>query len=400
MPTSNKIVTVSGTGYTVDVTVCNLDADLTLKDFVVLHNGVLVSNTNYTKTTRTILTYTGTALPSTTVEVRRRTPTNYILGARYGSRIRSDDWNKELDRITRRAEEYELNGVGAGSITGSQAPQNDPFGASWASDIVYPPTRQAVYSWGVNLVNATQLSSTLSSYVTNTALSTLLTNYALSASPSFTGNPTVPTQLTTDSSTRIANTAFVQNLISGLNLPTTYAPLASPTFTGTPSAPTPAAGNSSTRLATTAFVSQSQRPFVDATRNTTPQALAHNTYTTLVWNNEISDADNVYNSTTGAFTVPAGLGGYYEFTGAVLLSAGCNNLIVEIYVNGVSARRIGQSQAGSDVLFGLPFTGSVLLGAGDVVTLRFYLFNGSSASRDMLVTSGAFNWVTMKRLNV
>lgn len=191
MPTSNKIVTVSGTGYTVDVTVCNLDADLTLKDFVVLHDGVLVSNTNYTKTTRTILTYTGTALATTTVEVRRRTPTSYILGARYGSRIRSDDWNKELDRITRRAEEYELNGVGAGSITGSQAPQNDPFGASWASDIVYPPTRQAVYSWGVNLVNATQLSSTLSSYVTNTALSTLLTNYALSASPSFTGNPIV-----------------------------------------------------------------------------------------------------------------------------------------------------------------------------------------------------------------
>lgn len=42
--------------------------------------------------------------------------------------------------------------------------------------------------------------------------------------------------------------------INGVDIPSTYAPLASPTFTGTPAAPTPSTSDSSTKLATTAFV--------------------------------------------------------------------------------------------------------------------------------------------------
>jgi hypothetical protein len=51
---------------------------------------------------------------------------------------------------------------------------------------------------------------------------------------------------TSDNSTKIATTAYVQ--AQG------YAPLASPTFTGTPSAPTASTGDNSTKLATTAYV--------------------------------------------------------------------------------------------------------------------------------------------------
>jgi hypothetical protein len=135
------------------------------------------------------------------------------------------------------------------------------------------------------------------------------------ASPTFQGSPTVPTAPTGDSSTLIANTAFVtsfvEDYVNDYNLPAATIstlggivvgnglavtdngtlsanvlsyqgrtgniviessdlqvpyvegvvnPLAgtfiltSPEFTGTPTAPTPAAGNSSTQIATTAFV--------------------------------------------------------------------------------------------------------------------------------------------------
>jgi uncharacterized delta-60 repeat protein len=75
-----------------------------------------------------------------------------------------------------------------------------------------------------------------------------LTTKAPIASPSFTGNPTAPTQTVGNNSTRLATTAFVNTAIS------TKANLESPTFTGTPLAPTPTAGLDNTQIATTAFV--------------------------------------------------------------------------------------------------------------------------------------------------
>jgi endosialidase-like protein len=68
---------------------------------------------------------------------------------------------------------------------------------------------------------------------------------ALLASPVFTGTPSAPTQPTTDNSTRLATTAFVQAF---------SAPLASPAFTGIPTGPTAPDGTSTNQLATTAFV--------------------------------------------------------------------------------------------------------------------------------------------------
>jgi hypothetical protein len=70
--------------------------------------------------------------------------------------------------------------------------------------------------------------------------------YVPLASPAFTGTPVAPTQSTSDNSTDIATDAFVKNQA--------YASLASPTFTGTPAAPTASAGDNSTKLATTAYV--------------------------------------------------------------------------------------------------------------------------------------------------
>lgn len=65
-------------------------------------------------------------------------------------------------------------------------------------------------------------------------------------SPTFGGLPTAPTQANSDSSTRLATTAYVKNQA--------YATLASPALTGTPTAPTQAVAANGTSLATTAFV--------------------------------------------------------------------------------------------------------------------------------------------------
>lgn len=91
------------------------------------------------------------------------------------------------------------------------------------------------------------------------------------ASPTFTGVASAPTATPGDNSTKIATTAFVAAALSGGGPVTSVngytgvvvlgvsdiagaAPTVSPTFTGTPTAPTQTLSDSSTKLATTAFV--------------------------------------------------------------------------------------------------------------------------------------------------
>jgi hypothetical protein len=90
--------------------------------------------------------------------------------------------------------------------------------------------------------SSTKIATT--AYVQNNLIS-----YAPLASPALSGTPTAPTQTSTDNSTKIATTAFVQSHVA-----TGYAPIDSPAFTGTPTAPTPSVSNNSTQLATTSFV--------------------------------------------------------------------------------------------------------------------------------------------------
>ncbi|MBD2200144.1 MULTISPECIES: hypothetical protein [Calothrix] len=109
MSTAFVTVTRSGTNFVIDVTAANLLTDLSIKDFVVFHDGVSVSNSSYTKTTPTTLTYTGTSIPSTVIQVRRKTPNSVVQTVSYGSKFSSSLWNSEMDRSIRRFEEYDLN---------------------------------------------------------------------------------------------------------------------------------------------------------------------------------------------------------------------------------------------------------------------------------------------------
>jgi hypothetical protein len=99
--------------------------------------------------------------------------------------------------------------------------------------------------------------------VNGTALAADLANKANLASPEFTGTPKAPNPASSDNSTQIATTAFVQAATAGIALQTAVdgkADRISPIFEGTPILPTgttgvtQALGNNSTKLATTAYV--------------------------------------------------------------------------------------------------------------------------------------------------
>ena len=104
---------------------------------------------------------------------------------------------------------------------------------------------------------------------------------------------TCTTQSSSDSSTKLANTQFIQ-----LN----YAPLISPALTGIPTAPTAAPGTSTTQLATTAFAQSAGFP--SGTRLIFDQPSAP-----VGWTRDISDRANnrmiVLNSST-TFTATGG----------------------------------------------------------------------------------------------
>lgn len=113
-----------------------------------------------------------------------------------------------------------------------------------------------------------------------------VTGAAPLASPNLTGDPTTPTGTFGDTSTQIANNAFVAAAIAGSTAPVTSvngqtgavslgvadipgaAPLASPALTGVPIAPTAAANTNTTQVATTGYVigqASNSSPIVDGT---------------------------------------------------------------------------------------------------------------------------------------
>ncbi|HBM2679301.1 TPA: phage tail protein [Enterobacter hormaechei] len=91
------------------------------------------------------------------------------------------------------------------------------------------------------------------------------TQYAPKVSPTFTGTPKAPTAAAGTNTTQIANTAFVQAVVTALNNALALkAPLASPALTGTPTAPTAAQTVNNTQVATTAFVKSAIAALVDS----------------------------------------------------------------------------------------------------------------------------------------
>jgi hypothetical protein len=106
---------------------------------------------------------------------------------------------------------------------------------------------------------------------------TIATNFQVLGTTTLAG-ATATTPATSDNSTKVATTAYVQN--QG------YAPLASAALTGTPTAPTAAADANSTQIATTAYVDGNYLP------------------TSLDWGHNFSSTTTVpFNTSTGHMNV-------------------------------------------------------------------------------------------------
>ena len=412
MATNNASGSYSGTGFTVSVTVCNLDTDLTIVDYLPFFNGVPGNPNLFTKTSPTVLTYIGASLGAvTTIIIQRRTPNTTRTGlVTFASRFSSDAWNKEVDRTVRHSEEYALNGIGPGSVVIAPTPQDTAYPTGWFGDTTFSATRNALYNilstlsplasptFTGNPVVPTQALNDNTTKIANTAfVINQLAGYATLGSPSFTGNPTVLTQVTSDNSTKIANTAFVQNNLA------LYAPLASPTFTGTPTLPgasigfTQNGGDTTTKLATTGFVSFSNRPAFELSETVGGQSIANGVFTQLTFNTKSTDTNGAVSSS--AFAVPTNLNGYYFFTAGFLLNATASGIALDIYVNGVSAKRVQFVQNSTDQ--GVSVYGSALikLSVGDVVTLRAFQSNSGTAVRFISTSGGIYTYFTGCRMN-
>jgi hypothetical protein len=190
-------IDISGTSFLLDVTPLELSLNLSVADFQVTHNGII--NNNYTKTNDTLLQYSGTNVTlGTRIVARRITPlvpseTNFI------STTTAVDLSNALDKLRLECDElsgytnYIANQVVQGGLTLGAIPiNNGAFPTGWVGDTNNAPSRNA----------------------TANILSTLATI----ASPALTGNPTAPTQASTDNSTRIATTAFVRSMMTATAL--------------------------------------------------------------------------------------------------------------------------------------------------------------------------------------
>jgi len=323
MPTSPVTATVSGASFSVNVTAASLDPVLSIRDFLVLENGTLTINPNsYTKNTATSITYAGPSLAANTnLEIRRYTPRNIRTVVTPNTKVRATDWNLEFDRRVRIQEELDLYGAGGGFSV--RLPLNDAYGITWATDVLFPPTRQALYN-KIELL-ASKASPVFTGVVTvptpatadnsTTAASTAyvksnLGGLAPIASPALTGSPTAPTPSTSDNSTLLSTTAYVKN-----NL-TSYATLSSPSFTGTPLAPTTAGGQNNTQVVNARALLTRSRPIVIA-RRVAALSLTINTWTDITYDTIITDTSGTFNGTT--FTAP--YTGVYEFAGLVAVGS-------------------------------------------------------------------------------
>ena len=222
----------SGTSFTIDTTAANLSEDLNTKDFLVLDqtNEVTLSNVNFTKTSQTVLTYSGPDIGTDiSLEVRRNTPVERFQIQQFGNKFDSSTYNEETDRILGRIFEITLFGAGATEFF-IPTPQNQAYAATWATDLVRGRTANVLYDemekmprladnetitgtrifqGAVTVDNTTLTIDTDASIVANGNLD------INSSSADFTGvtNFTRATPSTPTNNTEVSTTAFVRNAI-------------------------------------------------------------------------------------------------------------------------------------------------------------------------------------------
>lgn len=373
LSTANVTDTKSGTGWTIDVTAANLLSDLSIKDFVMLIAGTLEPNSNITKTSQTVLTYNGASISSSTVEVRRVTPENRFQETTFAEKFSSTIYNEEIDRLIRKSYEYTLNGIGPGSTATIQTPLDDAYGVGWDADTVRPATRNALYdkfelqgdladdeAITGNWTAPTQADANNSTRLATTAYADTRVTNALANSPALGGNPTTTTQAVDNNSTRIATTAFVQTQLENV--------------------PTATQGDVDESAANTEFVTELVNPV--ALVNTRATVTTSSTNVIIVYTVEDIDANNVYNSSNGRFTVPTNGAGIYHVGAGIAITnndASARPFGIAVYRNGSVLHRVGQDStitaAGAEWI-----GGSTLVNLADADYIEFGIINFNNVS--------------------
>ena len=135
----------NGTDFNIDVTACNLLQDTTIQDFVGFVDGNQQSDSNFEKLDQTTIKYVGPSLSNASVSIRRVTPPDRVQEISFGSRFSSALWEAELNRASRRAYEYELNGAPGGASFSAPSISNEPYSDSWNGNTSDGASKNAIH---------------------------------------------------------------------------------------------------------------------------------------------------------------------------------------------------------------------------------------------------------------
>jgi len=380
MVTNNSTALVSGfrtgTGWTIDVTLCNLSASLAEKDFDPYTNGGINLLSNWTKTSQVLLTYTGVALAaSTPISIVRRTPIVRVQELVYGSRLNTANYEGELNSLHKMMFDRSIQPPVL--LSPSLIDYLTYVRATWIANVLQAPTARAVVAAIDSAIAsaAAPTSLAVSTFLTvgttgafTGALSTAST-FSVGSTSQFAGTVNITTgnlvvgagnlsvtgtgtfsgavgtgALTVTGTLGTSGLATLNSAATGTLITSALATLNSATVTNTTTL------NGATNTLTTApsqltavgtemvnasWVRKAIRPYIRATAAGS-QSIAHNTLATLLFATEARDTDS--NFASGIFTVPAGAGGLYLIDVCIILSATAQFIEIVAVVNGVNDR--------------------------------------------------------------
>lgn len=158
MTTQAVSFTVPSNSWTgsIDVTVADLLADVTVADYAIFYNGTEqgdVERANWTKTSSVLLTYSGSSLDmDDVVLIRRDTPNVVVQEVTPQTTILSSLWNAEFDRVIRWREEKDIFGLN----TTTNDVSDEAYGSGWNGVTNQAPSKNAVYDYIETLDAATE----------------------------------------------------------------------------------------------------------------------------------------------------------------------------------------------------------------------------------------------------
>lgn len=130
----------------IDVSDCNLDSDLSVADYKIFYDTVEQGTgelANWSKVSRTSLSYSGSSLnQNDVVLIRRNTPDGAINQVQPLETISASLWNAELDRCSRRDEEIKAYGTTTDSLVGIS---DEAYSSGWDAVTTQAPSKNAVY---------------------------------------------------------------------------------------------------------------------------------------------------------------------------------------------------------------------------------------------------------------